>query len=48
MREVRLRWYADTFRRDEESHSGTLWNEEIGRRCVVVDITEKVRELRLK
>jgi hypothetical protein len=31
----------------KESWSGTLWNEEI-RRCEVVDITEKVREARLR
>jgi hypothetical protein len=32
----------------KESQSETLWNEEIRRRCEVVDITEKVREARLK
>jgi hypothetical protein len=28
----------------KESWSETLWNEEIRRRCEVVDIPEKVRE----
>ena len=32
----------------KENWSETLWNEEIRRRCVVVDITEKVREARLR
>jgi hypothetical protein len=32
----------------KESWSETLWNEEIRRRCGVVDITEKVREARLR
>ena len=32
----------------KESWSDTLWNEEIRRRCGVVDITEKVREARLR
>jgi hypothetical protein len=32
----------------KESWSDTSWNEEIRRRCGVVDITEKVREARLR
>ena len=32
----------------KESWSETLWNEEIRRRCGVVDIAEKVREARLR
>jgi hypothetical protein len=32
----------------KESWSETLRNEEIRRRCVVVDIAEKVREARLR
>ena len=32
----------------KESCSETLWNEEIRRRCGVIDIAEKVREARLK
>ena len=32
----------------KESWSETLWNEEIRRRCGVVDIVEKVREARLR
>jgi hypothetical protein len=32
----------------KESWSETLWNKEIRRRCVVVDIAEKVREARLR
>ena len=31
----------------KESLSETLWNEDIGRRCVVGDIVEKVKEARL-
>jgi hypothetical protein len=31
----------------ESQSSETLWNEEIRRRCGVVDIAEKVREARL-
>ena len=31
----------------KESWSETLWNEEI-RRCVVVDIAEKMREVELR
>ena len=32
----------------KENWSDTLWNEEIRRRCEVVDIAEKVREARLR
>ena len=32
----------------KESQSEILWNEEIRRRCEVVDIAEKVREARLR
>jgi hypothetical protein len=32
----------------KESWSETLWNEEIRRRCGVVDIAEKVRKARLR
>jgi hypothetical protein len=32
----------------KESCSETLWNEEIRRRCGVVDIAEKVRDSRLR
>ena len=32
----------------KESWSEILWNEEIRRRCGVVDIVEKVREARLR
>jgi hypothetical protein len=32
----------------KESWSETLWNEEIRRRCGVVDITEKMMEARLR
>jgi hypothetical protein len=32
----------------KERLSETLWNEEIRRRCGVVDIAEKVREARLR
>jgi hypothetical protein len=32
----------------KESWSKTLWNENIRRRCEVVDIAEKVREARLR
>jgi hypothetical protein len=34
--------------RMKESWSETLWNEEIRRRCGVVDIAEKVRDARLR
>jgi hypothetical protein len=32
----------------KESWSETLWNEEIRRRCEVIDIAEKMREARLR
>jgi hypothetical protein len=32
----------------KESWLEKLWNEEIRRRCVVVDVAEKVREARLR
>ena len=32
----------------KESWSEILWNEEIRRRCGVVDIVEKAREVRLR
>jgi hypothetical protein len=32
----------------KESQSETSWNEQIRRRCGVVDIAEKVREARLR
>ncbi len=35
-------------KRLKENWSETLWNEEIRRRCGVVDIAEKVREARLR
>jgi hypothetical protein len=43
VREARLRWYGHVIRRDEGELVRDIWNEEIRRRSVLVDIAEKLR-----